>query len=623
MALTRPLRLKREVIRRAPEISTTDKPVARLWVDSGVFHLDQSYDYLVPDNLSEQVAVGVRVQVPFNGRECEALVLERIAISSHRRLKSITKVISRVPVASKRSLDLIALVAHRWACHPYDVIRSAIPPRVASVEKMRWIVKTIDRPNQSSVRQYLQLPAYQDPFQTLARHVTSVRSIGSILVIVPDNKSVLRLSKHFPEALILDSDLPRSERYENFLRARTTSAQIIIGTRSAIFVDSPDLASIVVFNESSEQFFEIRSPGWNARDIAILRARNENVAIYCVGYSPSAEVARLIDIGWFEFKGAKQKIRVDTFQQEFSELLPGKIIGELRRLVKQGPILFIAPRTGYSQSISCSSCRNISTCLCGGRLEKKSATTAISCSLCANVYSEWVCQYCAGLKPFLLNRGSERFAQEIGVALPGIPITLCEAEKMVDDFQLSSGIVIATPGAAPMSVDGYAAVVILDGEKLLNQSDLRAQERAREIFFTHAALLNSSGSALLVINHSNPIVGALASWKPSLISRRELQERVEASLPPFVRSISLDIDSTESATLVRALNKSRDEGRLPASTRILGPSTLNTSTHRILLLAPLEDGEALVLLIHEFQRRRSATRKKLATLRIDPYSLSR
>ena len=623
MALTRPLRLKREVIRRAPEISTTDNPVARLWVDSGVFHLDQSYDYLVPDNLSEQVAVGVRVQVPFNGRECEALVLERIAISSGRRLKSITKVISRVPVASKPSLDLIALVAHRWACHPYDVIRSAIPPRVASVEKMEWIDKTSDRPGQSSVRQYLQLPAYQDPFQTLARHVKSVRSRGSILVIVPDNRSVLRLSKHFPEALILDSDLPRSERYENFLRARTTSAQIIIGTRSAIFADSPDLASIVIFNESSEQFFEVRSPGWNARDIAILRARNENVAIYCVGYSPSAEVARLIDIGWFEFKGAKQKIRVDTFQQEFSELLPGKIIGELRRLVKQGPILFIAPRKGYSQSISCTSCRNISTCSCGGRLEKKGATTAISCSLCANVYSEWVCQYCAGLKPFLLNRGSERFAQEIGVALPGIPITLCEAEKMVDDFELNSGIVIATPGSAPMSADGYAAVVILDGEKLLNQSDLRAQERAREIFFTHAALLNSSGSALLVINHSNPIVGALASWKPSLISRRELQERIEASLPPFVRSISLDIDSAESATLVRALNKSRDEGRLPASTRILGPSTLNTSTHRILLLAPLEDGEALVLLMHEFQRRRSATRKKLATLRIDPYSLSR
>jgi len=623
VALTRPLRLKREIARLAPEISTTEKPVARVWVDSGVFHLDQSYDYLVPDNLDAQVVVGVRVQVPFNGRECEALVLERIEMISGRRLKSITKVISLVPVASKRSLDLISLVCARWACHPYDVIRSAIPPRVASIEKMKWEATFVDRPTASSVREYVQLPAYRDPFQVLAEQISKVRGSGSILVIVPDNRSVLRLVKHFPEALVLDSDLPRSERYQNFLRARTTSAQVIIGTRSAIFVDSPDLSSIVIFNESSEQFFEVRSPGWNARDIAILRARNENTAIYCVGYSPSAEVARLIDIGWFVFKAAKEKVRVETFQQEFSELLPGRIIGELRRLVKQGPILFIAPRKGYSQSISCSNCRNISTCACGGRLEKRSATAAISCSLCANTYSEWACQYCSGLKPFLLNRGSERFAQEIGVALPGVLITLCEAEKLIDDFQVSTGIVIATPGSAPMSAHGYAAVVILDGEKLLNQSDLRAQERAREIFFTHAALLNASGVALLVINHSNPIIGALASWKPSLISRRELQERAEVSLPPFVRSISLDIDSAESATLVRALNKSRDEGRLPGSTRILGPSTLSSSAHRILLLAPLADGEALVLLMHEFQRRRSATRKKLATLRIDPYSLSR
>jgi primosomal protein N' (replication factor Y) len=311
---------------------------------------------------------------------------------------------------------------------------------------LKWAAVNIVGPVTSSVREYIQLPPYRDPYQILAEQVSGLRGGGSLLVIVPDNRSVLRLNKHFPEALILDSDLPRSQRYENFLRARTTPAQIIIGTRSAIFVDSPDLSAIVIFNESSEQFFELRSPGWNARDIAILRARTEDIGIYCVGYSPSAEVARLIDIGWFVFKGAKEKVRVDTFQQEFSELLPGRIIGELRRLIKQGSILFIAPRKGYSQSISCSSCRNISTCPCGGRLEKKSATAAISCSLCANVYSEWVCQYCQGVKPYLLNRGSERVAQEIGTALPGVAITLSESERMIDDFQVSSGIVIATPG---------------------------------------------------------------------------------------------------------------------------------------------------------------------------------
>jgi primosomal protein N' (replication factor Y) len=127
----------------------------------------------------------------------------------------------------------------------------------------------------------------------------------------------------------------------------------------------------------------------------------------------------------------------------------------------------------------------------------------------------------------------------------------------------------------------------------------------------------------LVLSHSNPIVGALASWKPSLISRRELEEREEAALPPFVRAVSLDVYINESSTLTRALNKSRDEGRLPQATRILGPSPLANDLARVLLLAPLEDGEALVSLIHEFARRRSTSRKKLATLRIDPYSLSR
>jgi len=171
VALTRPLRLKRELIRSAPEISTTEKPVARVWVDSGVFHLDQSYDYLVPDNLDAQVDVGVRVQVPFNGRECEALVLERTEMVSGRRLKSITKVISSVAVASPRSLDLISLVSARWACHPYDVIRSAIPPRVASVEKSKWAAVNIVGPVTSSVREYIQLPPYRDPYQCLAEQV--------------------------------------------------------------------------------------------------------------------------------------------------------------------------------------------------------------------------------------------------------------------------------------------------------------------------------------------------------------------------------------------------------------------------------------------------------------------
>ena len=88
MALTRPLRLKSEVAKLRPEASSSSLPIARVWVDSGVFHLDQAYDYLVPDNLSSSVRTGIRIQVPFHGREVEALVLSRIAVSESPVLKS-------------------------------------------------------------------------------------------------------------------------------------------------------------------------------------------------------------------------------------------------------------------------------------------------------------------------------------------------------------------------------------------------------------------------------------------------------------------------------------------------------------------------------------------------------
>ena len=108
MALTRPLRLKREIAKAKAEGSTSHLPIARVWVDSGVFHLDSEFDYLIPDNLSPLVVTGIRVQVPFHGREVEALVLSRQAASELSSLKAISKVISPHSVATAESLELIA-----------------------------------------------------------------------------------------------------------------------------------------------------------------------------------------------------------------------------------------------------------------------------------------------------------------------------------------------------------------------------------------------------------------------------------------------------------------------------------------------------------------------------------
>jgi primosomal protein N' (replication factor Y) len=129
-------RLKAEVAPAPAGPLASVLPYARVRVDTGVFHLEQLYDYKVPEKLSESTQVGVRVQLPFGNRETEGIVVERVARPDRAgELKSITKVLSLTPIATTQSLHLIDVLAQHYACNPWDLIRSAIPPRVASVDK--------------------------------------------------------------------------------------------------------------------------------------------------------------------------------------------------------------------------------------------------------------------------------------------------------------------------------------------------------------------------------------------------------------------------------------------------------------------------------------------------------
>ena len=98
--------------------------MARVWVDTGVFHLDTPFDYWVPDELSHLAVVGSRVQVEFGNSFQEGIVVERTESSSKLgNLKQIMKIPSPNPVATPQTLELFALVAARWAGSPYDVIQ--------------------------------------------------------------------------------------------------------------------------------------------------------------------------------------------------------------------------------------------------------------------------------------------------------------------------------------------------------------------------------------------------------------------------------------------------------------------------------------------------------------------
>lgn len=625
-----PLRLRVQKVERGDGSASAHLPVARLWVDTGLSHLEPTYDYLVPQSLDADVSVGVKVLVDFSGRKVDGFVIERIDSSSVGNLKFIEKVTSPVPLLTAEVMELVTAVARRWGSIPSEILTAAIPPRVMAAEKgftreSAAQLQDRSRSKNPSHSYYLFTPG-ENPIETIASWAVSRLSKGGVLVVLPELREVLALAEELSnlnaDFEVLDGSLPRSTRYESFLKVATGEAKLVIGTRSAIFSPIADLQTIVVFREGSESHYEKRSPGWNVRDVAILRSQLSAIDLTFAGFAPSSEVSLLIEDEAIALRGKRAKVNAMAYPQTQGELLPDRIFTPIRDALTRGSVLFLVPRKGYSQAISCTSCRNISLCDCGGRIYFGGPERGYICSLCNLSTSEWSCKWCKKSAANLLGRGNLRFAQEIGRAFPGFPILSSDATHVVEQVENQRSIVLATAGMAPPVSGGYQAVVVLEGDNLFSQLDLRAQERAREAIMQSASLLSANGKALIVVDNAHPIVAGLSRWNLSPLLSRELREREQTQLPPYVHAIVLEIASSESSTFLSGIRSSISESRLPSSTRILGPTALDSEFSRIILTVSRDQGQELFDFLVTYRKKRGLAKKSIPRMRIDPYVLS-
>jgi len=625
VSTARPLRLKTETAKRVDKVAAELSPIAKVWVDNSIPHLDGLFDYLIPARFESDVRVGTRVSVDFAGRECEALVVERSGEGTTAGLKFLSKVLSPTIVAPEGLLKLIEHACNRWISHPYDFIRSAIPPRVANVDKEISVLAGSAprrKPSKPS-KTFIHIQPHEDAIEKLAEFALVKVKTGSILIITPEERELKLLSEALGDrACLLSASLDRSDRYRNYLRSINETNLITIGTRSAIFSYPPDLQTIVVFREGAQSHYEPRSPGWNTRDLALLRSAISGCDLFFVGYSPSLEVGALIEIGEVNFLGKENRLKVSNLESLNGELLPNRIFTPIRKALTSGPVLFLVPRKGYASSLMCKKCRNIATCDCGGKLSRKRANTDPDCSICGKSQPALLCRWCKSDVMIMLGRGGERHTEEIGRAFPNFPTHFSSAESQIVKLPNTPALVIATAGMEPRVDGGYSAVVLLEGDSFFSYSDLRAQERARETFFAAAALVSNRGEVITVINSSNPITSALAQWNPKTMTKRELAELREVDLPPYARTVAMEVESSEATTIVAGLKKALMEKRLPSSCRVLGPAQRSGTTSRILLTADLADSDLLLKFISDYIRHRAITKKKSISLRVDPYSLT-
>ena len=118
---------------------------------------------------------------------------------------------------------------------------------------------------------------------------------GQVLLLVPEINLTPQLENYFRsrlpdvELVSLHSGLSDGERMQNWLRAQSGRARIILGTRLAVFTPLPQLALLIVDEEHDASFKQQDGLRYSARDVAIFRANQRGVPIVLGSATPSLE----------------------------------------------------------------------------------------------------------------------------------------------------------------------------------------------------------------------------------------------------------------------------------------------------------------------------------------------
>nr|ABP46205.1 replication restart DNA helicase PriA [Mycolicibacterium gilvum PYR-GCK] len=588
-------------------------------------HLDREFDYLVPAEQSDDAQPGVRAKVRFHGRLVDAFVLERRSDTDHvGKLGWLDKIVSPECVLTHDVRRLVDAVAARYAGTRADVLRLAVPPRHATVEKKPPVsvepftvapVDTAAWAAYSGGAQFVSalqdaraaravwqaLPGETWPHRLAEAAAVTVGAGRGVLAVVPDQRDVDLLHAAAIErvdagrVVALSAGLGPAERYRRWLSVLRGQARVVIGTRSAVFAPVADLGLVLMWDDGDDSLAEPRAPYPHAREVAMLRAHQLRCAAMVGGYARTAEAQALVRSGWaHDLTATRQTVRAhaprvialedSAYAHERDAAartarLPTVALDAARSaLAANMPVLVQVPRRGYVPALSCAKCRAVARCRhCTGPLSLPARDApGVVCRWCGREEPSMRCARCGSDAIRAVVVGARRTAEELGRAFPGAQVITSGGDDVVASVPQRAAVVVATPGVEPVADGGYGAALLLDSWALLGRQDLRAAEDTLRRWMAASAMVRSradGGVVAVVAESAIPTVQALIRWDPVGHAEAELDGRTEVGLPPATHMAALDGVPAAVDALLHA-------AALPDGAEVLGPVDLPVGARR-------------------------------------------
>lgn len=569
--------------------------------------VDRPFTYRVPEGM--KLEHGMRAVVNFRGRKVTGYVTGINTLSPsdiEYELKDVVKPVDDEPVFDKRLIDLARYVSGMYFSSMGEALAKALPSSESSrikrkppsgtqtgrysagsglTEKQREIFEQIASSGPSAHLVYgITGSGKTEIYMEMARKV--IESGRSVIYLVPEislsSQIYDRLLRVFGNELVLyHSMLTPNQRLLNWNRFRSGDARIAIGTRSAVFMQPPNLGLIIIDEEQDGSYKEQSSPRYSARHIAFYRAKKENAHLILGSATPSIETLHAAERGSISLHTLTERygdaelpaIEIVKVRGDGNEISSRLKLYTMRAVSSGKQAVYLLNRRGFSPLVMCDQCGKAFECQ--------------HCSIAMNYHRDkgMLCHYCGSAKPVPkrcpacgsesmvhVGAGTQRIEELLSSEFPGFRIfrldqdsarrkeTVAELVERMDNGSVD--ILLGTQMVSKgFDFPGITVAGILLADIGLNMPDFRAQERIVSLLIQLAGRSGRGGGGSRVVvqtyNESHEIFTWIKNHDYTSFYRAELEVRKMLGYPPFTR-------------LARLVFRGRNEAETEDTARRLG-----------------------------------------------------
>ncbi len=389
-----------------------------------------------------------------------------------------------------------------------------------------------------------------------------------------------RFRKRFGDRVaVLHSGLTDRERADEYRRIQARKVDVAIGARSAVFAPFENIGLIIVDEEHENSYKQDEGLRYNARDVAILRAKFQNAVAVLGSATPSLESYYNARSGKYQYLRLADRVDhrpmpevavIDVKTLPKSSLFSPLLIEHIaQRLEKNEQTLLLLNRRGFSSVLICRECGMAIKCpSCSVSLTFHKSEGKLKCHYCGFLTRPPdKCPGCQGIELKLLGSGTQKVEEELQALFPAARMKRMDSdsvkgrdayEKLLQQVDRREvDILLGTQMIAKgHDFPAVTLVGVVDADVGLNLPDFRAAEKTFQLI-TQAAGRAGRGDTLgeVIIQTMNPnhySIRHSSTHDYEGFYNEEIDYRIQLGYPPVGRIIKLEIKGADEARTAEA-----------------------------------------------------------------------